>query len=298
MRTIGELSKITGLPVRTVKYYADGKKREDGSLENDSANLITPCGKRGNANLYDDDELFKLLMVQVLRTAGVCIDDIRRLLNGEVESPRQVLEDQIASLERRREEIDRQIRLARLYSASLDDSESSESAEEEIIKMMVSDYTKEYFNRVHERCGVSYEKMLEIDEASGGPAADDADEIIAQLTDDLPSTRPIASLIEGVNSLYGIDSDEIESAYEALVTLFSDGVSPKSALVHEQIKRVLPLRWDRYEPSKEAAGVLMDILGIRGGTVPAMMELMIGEGVIEFINEAMRSCFSGDCDDD
>lgn len=298
MRTIGELSKITGLPVRTIKYYASSKERGDGSLESDSANLITPCGRRGNANLFDDDELFNLLMIQVLRSAGVCIDDIRSLLNGEGESSRQVLEKQIVALEKKKAEIDRQIKLARLYSASLDHSGQSEEAEDEIIRLMMSDYMKEYLDRISSKLGIPYEKMIEIEQAAGGPSADEVAELFGQLTDDKTPTQPLSGLVSDLTSIYGFDSDAMDSAYEALAALFTAGVSPRSPLVHEQIRRVIPLRWDLYEPSEEAADVLMDLLGIRGGIFPALMELVIGEGVIEFANEAMRSCFRGDCDDE
>lgn len=66
---IGAAAKASGLPVKTVRYYAD-------------IGLVTPRGRgRSGYRLYTDQELSKLIFARRARTFGFTIDETRELLS-------------------------------------------------------------------------------------------------------------------------------------------------------------------------------------------------------------------------
>jgi DNA-binding transcriptional MerR regulator len=69
---IGELARLTGLPVRTIRFYSDsGLVPEAGR---------TPAGYR----TYDRDAVERLGLVRTLRDLGIDLPTIRRVLEREV----------------------------------------------------------------------------------------------------------------------------------------------------------------------------------------------------------------------
>ena len=68
MLTIGAAAKETGLPTKTVRYYAD-------------IELVVPNGRSGKGyRLYEDAELRKLVFVRRARAFGFSIESCRNLL--------------------------------------------------------------------------------------------------------------------------------------------------------------------------------------------------------------------------
>lgn len=96
MFTIGELSRRTGLPVKTIRYYSD-----EGLL---------PPTDRTNAGyrLYDTTSLARLELVRTLRELGVGLADVRRVLartrdvSTVAAEHLEVLEEQLRVLRLRR----------------------------------------------------------------------------------------------------------------------------------------------------------------------------------------------------
>ncbi|MEH0547435.1 MerR family transcriptional regulator [Streptomyces sp. B21-105] len=70
--SIGELSRRTGLSVRTIRFYSDAKVVAPTSR--------TPAGYR----LYDLDALLRLELVRTLRELGIDLPTVQRVLNREV----------------------------------------------------------------------------------------------------------------------------------------------------------------------------------------------------------------------
>jgi DNA-binding transcriptional MerR regulator len=70
--TIGELSRLTGLPVRTIRFYSDSD--------------VVPPADRTDAGyrLYGPDALARLELVRTLRDLGIDLATIRRVLEREV----------------------------------------------------------------------------------------------------------------------------------------------------------------------------------------------------------------------
>ena len=106
MLSIGEAAKATGLPTKTVRYYAD-------------IGLVDPNGRSGNGyRLYGDSELSKLAFVRRARAFGFPVDTCRELLSLYEDSNRSSanvksialkrlgeIEEKLADLQKLRDEL-------------------------------------------------------------------------------------------------------------------------------------------------------------------------------------------------
>lgn len=94
--TIGEVSRLSGLPVKTIRFYSD-----EGLLP---PKRIT----RARYRLYDDASLARLELIRTLREVGFDLSSIERLLQGKDEPSAamrlqlDVIEAQINALARQR----------------------------------------------------------------------------------------------------------------------------------------------------------------------------------------------------
>lgn len=69
MLSIGEVAKESGLPVKTVRYYAD-------------IELVIPSGRSASGyRLYSSEELKRLVFVRRSRSFGFSVDECRELLS-------------------------------------------------------------------------------------------------------------------------------------------------------------------------------------------------------------------------
>ncbi|MGW6983016.1 MerR family transcriptional regulator [Streptomyces sp. NPDC054932] len=72
LHSIGELSRRTGLPVRTIRFYSD-------------AGVVAPTTRSpAGYRLYDLDALLRLELVRTLRELGMDLSTIRRVLDREL----------------------------------------------------------------------------------------------------------------------------------------------------------------------------------------------------------------------
>ncbi|AKV00577.1 Transcriptional regulator, MerR family [Labilithrix luteola] len=70
--TIGELSKRTGIPVKTLRFYSD-------------EGLLPPARRsRSNYRLYDEEQVVRLDLVRTLREAGLDLATIRKVLGQDM----------------------------------------------------------------------------------------------------------------------------------------------------------------------------------------------------------------------
>lgn len=101
MRTVKEVSKLTGISVRTLHYYD-----EIGLLKPSS---ITESGYR----LYDEESLEKLQHIMLFRELEFPLKDIKRIINGSDFDRNRALEQQIELLTLKKEHIENLITFAR-----------------------------------------------------------------------------------------------------------------------------------------------------------------------------------------
>lgn len=105
--TIGQVARLTGIPVRRIRFYAD-----EGLLPRVDR---TTSGYR----LFDQPDLPRLELIRTLRTAGIGLEPIRALLSQE-RSIGQILTLQLAEIE---SQIDAQRRVAAAIRAALRSTE-------------------------------------------------------------------------------------------------------------------------------------------------------------------------------
>ncbi|HEX8218916.1 MAG TPA: MerR family transcriptional regulator [Chloroflexia bacterium] len=86
LHTIGEVARLSGVPVKTIRYYSD-----IGLLPPSN---VTEAGYR----LYSDADIVRLELVRTLRAVNFDLPTISRLLQGEVR-PADALELQLGAIE-------------------------------------------------------------------------------------------------------------------------------------------------------------------------------------------------------
>src|ERR687898_2373210 len=72
LRTIGEMARVSGVPVKTIRHYSD-----EGILPPSG---ITDAGYR----LYSGEDCARLELIRTLRAAGFGLPTIKRLLRDEL----------------------------------------------------------------------------------------------------------------------------------------------------------------------------------------------------------------------
>ncbi len=100
MKTVTEVSKITGVSVRTLHHY-------------DAIGLLRPTAvTEAGYRLYDDDALEQLYLILVYRELGIPLKQIRNLLDAPDFDRNKVLAHQIRLMEQQKEKLENRIALA------------------------------------------------------------------------------------------------------------------------------------------------------------------------------------------
>ena len=101
MRTVHEVSRLTGVSIRTLQYY-------------DRIGLLHPAAHtEAGYRLYDDAELEKLQQILLFRELEFSLKDIRRIVDSPDFDKGKALEQQITLLTLKKEHIENLIDLAR-----------------------------------------------------------------------------------------------------------------------------------------------------------------------------------------
>ena len=101
MKTVKEVSRLTGVSVRTLHHY-------------DAIGLLKPTAvTAAGYRLYDEQTLGKLQTILLFRELEFPLKEIKEMLTAEHFDPMAALDDQIRLLELRREKLDRLIDHAR-----------------------------------------------------------------------------------------------------------------------------------------------------------------------------------------
>ena len=97
MMTVKEISKLTGISVRTLHYY-------------DEIGLFTPTGKsEAGYRLYDDKALETLQQILFFREFDISLKEIKSIMENPVLDRNQILQMQRKMLESKKERIERLI---------------------------------------------------------------------------------------------------------------------------------------------------------------------------------------------
>ena len=100
MRTVHEVSRLTGVSIRTLQYY-------------DRIGLLSPTDRTdAGYRLYDDAALEKLQQILLFRELQFPLKDIRKIINSPDFDRSRALEQQIELLKLKKEHIENLIELA------------------------------------------------------------------------------------------------------------------------------------------------------------------------------------------
>ena len=101
MKTVTEIAKQTGVSVRTLHHY-------------DAIGLLKPTEvTEAGYRLYDEDALMRLYLIIVYRELGFSLKKISEILDAPDFDRNNALDDQIALLEQKREQLQNRIYFAR-----------------------------------------------------------------------------------------------------------------------------------------------------------------------------------------
>lgn len=101
MMTVNEVSKLTGVSIRTLQYY-------------DKIGLLAPAGyTQAGYRLYDDTALEKLQQILLFRELEFPLKEIKKIIESPSFDRRKALDQQITLLKLKKEHIENLIELAR-----------------------------------------------------------------------------------------------------------------------------------------------------------------------------------------
>ncbi|MFD1952987.1 MerR family transcriptional regulator [Paenibacillus thailandensis] len=80
---VGDLAKLTGLTVRTLRFY-------------DQIGLFSPSGHSGSGHrLYNEADIRRLQQILSLKDLGLSLEEIQALLEGQTYTPAEIVSIQI-----------------------------------------------------------------------------------------------------------------------------------------------------------------------------------------------------------
>lgn len=137
---VGELAKLTGLTVRTLRFY-------------DGIGLFSPSAQTESGHrLYSDEDLTRLYQILSLKELGLSLEEVRAALSGRGMRPLEVVNLQI---ERVHEDIRRQEKLLGQlrYVSKLMQGKQQVSADEftGLLQTMKTEYEKPFLQRQNQR---------------------------------------------------------------------------------------------------------------------------------------------------
>lgn len=289
MRTIAELSRITGIDYNTVKYYT-----KPATDEAKGAGLLAYTERRGGKNYYDDAALIDLTLIGIMRKCGSSHAEIRRALESyELED---VFESQEKVLKQKIAELNRSLRTAdlmrRFIRACNDGGEDQIGMILEECVYLCLEYVAESIDKLESASKLSYEdgearsvykrmekmqsriRSMELRVARGIATEEDLKEELDKMN----------STVLSDYSKLGISLREMP---KSIVDLWEEGATPTDRSVQAYIDwmyRLLGLGISGFTPRifYEIAERL-----IRGNEIAVLMELVLGEGFTDFQQKAL-----------
>lgn len=116
MRSIGEVSKLTGISKRALQIY-------------DEKGLLVPSRTDSEYRLYSDEDLVTLFLIKLFKELGYKLKDIKQIMESPDFDVRSSLRVQIELLEQKKIELEKQILLAKEVSRLVSDDDGPNTGE-------------------------------------------------------------------------------------------------------------------------------------------------------------------------
>ena len=209
MKTVKDVSRLTGVSVRTLHHY-------------DAIGLLKPTEVTDSGyRLYDDTALRRLNAILLFRELEFPLKDIRQILDSPGFDPISALDDQIRLLELKREHLDQVIAHARTIQAKgviplnfkpYDTSKQERYAAEAKERWGKTDAYKEYEQRGKSDSQSAQDAMMDIFREMGrireqSPASDEAQALVKKLQDHITANYYTCTkqTLAGLGQMYTAD---------------------------------------------------------------------------------------------
>lgn len=303
MRTVSQLSKLTGMNRRTVQYYANEKVP---GKSGEGAGIIAPCHVSENGYRYfDDDALFELLAIKTLKQCGYEPEAIRQLLESEGFDLADSADMQLKAIERAKRELELQeqfVNIVKLLGTADYDNDDEMAvvvmslvtkmlliSMEQVIREYDPDFVldldkEELKNAMGQQRGEQAARMAEAYiKVMGHAEKGEMDSAVETLPEEIKAT--IREESDGLD-------DSISNAVNTLTELFESGASPRS----KKAQQCAALMFQESFPRRRLAeleAVTEFVAKLMEGTyVSILAELIFGEGFSDFVTKSFDSYYA------
>lgn len=296
MRTVKQLAKVSGIDYETVRYYCTPLPRKNDKGENEGrrgAGLIQAASKRGNWNLYDDKALYDLLVISMFRKADFSIKDIREFQHGDKSAKIAAFDKQEMALRRKREELERQIRLSRALRMWASDEGSEDEREAILLCELLSLGLQEAMEAIAEAFEEVGDELLEAFDDEDGPMSP-YHEMERKRTQALLGgeevSKVVANIEKATEGIQRVEEQDTVKMVELVVALM-DGFKNEDPPGSERAQECMEALYSQFtssvvEVEKEAAFFVYLALD-KGGLLATAIELALGEGSVEYLTGAL-----------
>ena len=219
MRTVKEVSRLTGVSIRTLRYY-------------DAIGLLHPAKvSEAGYRLYDDTALERLQQILLFRELEFPLKEIKEILDSEGFDREKALEQQIGLLTLKKERLERLISLARdiketgvgkLDFTAFDTAKIREYEEQARARWGTTDAWREFEARKktgETEAGKQAAKgLMEIfmrlgKEIPGGPSSEEAQALVKELQEYITAHFYTCTpkILSGLGKMYGAGEEFTEN---------------------------------------------------------------------------------------
>lgn len=184
--TVAQLASKARLTERTLRYY-------------DQIGLLVPTRDDNGYRVYDEKDVEKLQRIILLRSCGIGLADIARVLEGGEQDLAVLLKRQLASLMRQRGALARSIAITQDTLRGLEEFENMNDDQrfEELKRRSVERFEEEYGEEARERYGSdaidsSNERMLSMSKPAW-EAKEELEQRIKEVLAEAMATGDVAS---------------------------------------------------------------------------------------------------------
>ena len=274
MKTVKEISKITGISIRTLRYYD-----EIGLLK---PARVTEAGYR----LYDDQELEKLQEILFYKELEIPLSDIKKIMENPEYDKQKALAVQKSLLERKRNRLNGIIELIDDVMKGVNTMSFGAFTEEDVKKIIdhsLELQSQESLNAIIEQFGslenycASMEENLK-DESRAAElikiygSKDKAVEASLEATGNMDELQQVQSDIDNIYKQFALVMEKQDADVE----------TECEKKLAESYKKLLRVDNARYVLLKTAD----DYLG--NGVLTEVTDKQYGQGVTKYIGEAIK----------
>ena len=274
MKTVKEISKITGISIRTLRYYD-----EIGLLK---PARVTEAGYR----LYDDQELEKLQEILFYKELEIPLSDIKKIMENPEYDKQKALTVQKSLLERKRNRLNGIIELIDDVMKGVNTMSFGAFTEEDVKKIIdhsLELQSQESLNAIIEQfgslenCRASMEENLK-DESRAAElikiygSKDKAVEASLEATGNMDELQQVQSDIDNIYKQFALVMEKQDADVETECV----------KKLAESYKKLLRVDNARYVLLKTADDYLSN------GVLTEVTDKQYGQGVTKYIGEAIK----------